>query len=455
MKMFNKTLIGASVLAASASSFGATITTVTSTPSPEAVATDAAHSSAAFTFVTQADYGTGNTISFTLSQDVDETQVWDTATIAATAATCAAGADEIAFAGYENNVATYIFGTVTGSSIGCSFTIPAIAFDGAAIAAADIVTVSATTSRGFGTLESVAAEELINVGPAQYGLTIDPLSGQIDVEDNRQSWVDDSTNSGIDAGDANQTSETMSITLVDNGGGASIAATSTVTVTGDMTWAKATDINGVVSWPGITAPAGATIADGSITYVQAAANAAATITFDASNAGLDADFSLPNETFTVTSNVDFTDTNAVPLPQSAGLSGAGGAWSLNGASITAYGISNSPSVTPMLWIQNGGLSNGNITATVLCDGNSIQVTGLGTASPRSNTKVGEIIQAAVDADGTCPVANTRYDATVTVNAPEGDITLNASYKVTAADGATDRVMLETSDSLPAVSDVAN
>ena len=98
---------------------------------------------------------------------------------------------------------------------------------------------------------------------------------------------------------------------------------------------------------------------------------------------------------------------------------------------------------------------GNITATFSCDGNSIQVTDLGTASPRANTKVGEAIQAAVDADGSCPTVNTRYDATITVNAPEDDITLNASYKVTAADGATDRVVLETSDSLPAVSDTAN
>jgi hypothetical protein len=80
---------------------------------------------------------------------------------------------------------------------------------------------------------------------------------------------------------------------------------------------------------------------------------------------------------------------------------------------------------------------------------------LGTASARSNTKVGEAIQAAVDADGSCPTSNTRYDATVTVNAPAADITINASYKVTAADGATDRVMLETSDSLPLTSDVAN
>jgi hypothetical protein len=45
--------------------------------------------------------------------------------------------------------------------------------------------------------------------------------------------------------------------------------------------------------------------------------------------------------------------------------------------------------------------------------------------------VGEAIQAAVDEDGTYPTVNTRYDATVAVNAPEGDITPNARYEVTA------------------------
>ena len=74
---------------------------------------------------------------------------------------------------------------------------------------------------------------------------------------------------------------------------------------------------------------------------------------------------------------------------------------------------------------------GNINATVFCDGNSIPVTGLGTASPRANTDVGQAVQTAVDEDGTHPTVNTRQNATVAVNAPEGDITLNANYKVTA------------------------
>ena len=452
MNTFKKTLIGVSVLAASSASFGASITpTTVPDPSPQAITTDAAVSTGTFKFAAAADYGTGDTISFTFDQDVDSTQVWSTTTLVG--ATCAAGDDEISFAGYSNKVATYIFGLVTGSTIGCTWTMPAVAFDGAAVAAADTVKVTAATSRGFGTLEAVAATTLIDVSAAQFGLTVTGLGGVVDVESGRKTWVDDSTTMA-DA-DGADTEDTLTIQLTDTTKAATLQNTSTVTVTADMTWAKFTAANGTVTYPGVlSAPGTAVISDTGITYTQATA-AASSIKFGTTAGTLPTTYILPNQSYAVTAAVAYKDSNATPALQSVALAKAGGAWTLNGASITAYGISNSPSVTPMLWVQNGGASNGNISATVFCNGITIPVTGLGTASPKANTKVGEAIQAAVDANGNCPTVNTRYDATVTVNAPKADITLNASYKVTAADGATDRVMLETSDSLPATSDAAN
>jgi hypothetical protein len=161
---------------------------------------------------------------------------------------------------------------------------------------------------------------------------------------------------------------------------------------------------------------------------------------------------LPATAYSWSTDIKYNNgTDAAVITESASAASGAGAWDLNGASITALGISNSTSVTPMVWIQNSGTSNGAISGSVNCNGSTITIADLGTASAKSNTKVGEAIQAAVDAAGTCPTSNTRYDATVTVNGPAADITMNASYKVTAADGATDRVMLETSDSLPSVS----
>jgi len=442
MKMFKKSLVGAAVFGLASTTYAATIVpTSVEAPSPQAISTADTTASDTFVFTTAADYGTGDTIQFTFSQAPDSTHSFSTTTLVG--AGCTVGAAEIAFAGASGSVATYIFGTVPGSTINCAFTIPAVDFDGSAVAAADTVSVSAATSRGYGTLESVAATDLIDVTDDQFGLTITGADGIVDVEEDRQEWT-------------TATSDTIVVELTDDGGGATLAATSVVTISGDNTWAKAVALDGTVTWPGIASSGPAlTISDNSLSYTQAAA-AATTITYNAAAVGLDADFMLPNQSFTVSATVDFTDADAVAQQESlGGVAGNGGAWTLNGASITAYGISNSPTVTPMIWVQNGGLSNGNITATVFCDDNVISVSDLGTASARSNTKVGEAIQAAVDADGSCPTSNTRYDATVTVNAPADDITINASYKVTAADGATDRVMLETSDSLPAISDAAN
>ena len=123
-----------------------------------------------------------------------------------------------------------------------------------------------------------------------------------------------------------------------------------------------------------------------------------------------------------------------------------GAWTLNGQTITAYGIPNQAAVTPFLWVQNAGTSSGEISGTASCDGATIQLGSLGSAAGDTNTSVGAAVQDAVDAAGTCAVGS-RYDATLTVNAKSTDITVTSGYKVTAADGSNDRLSLETSDSL--------
>ena len=123
-----------------------------------------------------------------------------------------------------------------------------------------------------------------------------------------------------------------------------------------------------------------------------------------------------------------------------------GAWTLNGSTITAYGIPNQAAVTPFLWVQNAGTAAGEITGTASCDGSIIQLGALGTAAADSNTTVGAAVQAAVDASGKCAVGS-RYDATLSVNAKASDITVTSGYRVTAADGSNDRLGLETSDSL--------
>jgi hypothetical protein len=155
---------------------------------------------------------------------------------------------------------------------------------------------------------------------------------------------------------------------------------------------------------------------------------------------------LPKTTYSYSSNIVYKRLTADTALLSNTVATAGGSWKLNGASITAYGIPNQAAVTPFLWVQNKGASTGAISVDVTCDGAAISGIDAGTAAALANTTIGAAVQAGVDAAGTCGVGS-RYDAIVTVNGPAADITINAGYRVQAADGSNDRLSLETSDSL--------
>ena len=83
---------------------------------------------------------------------------------------------------------------------------------------------------------------------------------------------------------------------------------------------------------------------------------------------------LPATDFDWSTSIKYTNgTDAAVLTESASSAAGAGSWDLNGASITALGISNSASVTPMIWIQNSGTSNGAISGSVNCNGSTITI----------------------------------------------------------------------------------
>ena len=450
MNIYKKAFIAAAVLGISGTASAALTfvpTVAKLTPSIDSIATAAVVTSGTSTFTTAANYGTGDTLAITSNIAVDSTHVWGTGAI--TAANCTGGGGmTVSFAGYDapSKTATYTVGSVTaGSTVDCEVTFPAIKYDGAVLAAADIATLAISTSRGFGVLEAVAAVETINVAVSQFGVTVAKADETIDVNANRNAFV------GAPGDATDVISLTTTTVTTAAGGGATYTDATTVTVvSGDFSWAKTVHpTTFAVTYPAIAVGGtgtAAVITDSTITFKHAIG--AATITFTPPTATTDLR-TLPATTYSAVTTVKFTDADSVIKTKV--INSASGAWTLNGASITALGVSNSPSVTPMIWIQNSGSSTGAISGSVNCNGTTITIADLGTAAALANTKVGDAIQAAVDANGTCSTVNTRYDATVTVNGPAADITMNASYKVTSADGATDRVMLETTDSLPSVS----
>ena len=469
MNNFKKTLLAASVLGMATSSFGAQLGTTDKNvaltvlvPSIQEVATRDKFAVAGPILVLGANYGTGDTITATYSGAAfDSAFTFPTAAISGSQATdggtgtpAICGAIDIAFAGLAGSVATFTVGAVTGVTIDCALALPSVDVDGASLATADTLKVAITTSRGFGTLESVAATTLANVGIAEITSKVTTkFNGVIDVNDDRYTLTDGAASPSV------ETTDVATFTLADAAGGADLKATSTMTLTGDFSWAASTSgTPAVTTYPQVvvsTPTAGdlgaVTKTATSVSWVATDADVYTVTLTPPTGAAPNGKVTLPATDYAFSSSILYNNSVDTAKTVTETATGVGGAWTLNGASITALGVSNSPSVTPMIWVQNSGTSNGAISGSVNCNGTVITIADLGTAAAKSNTKVGEAIQAAVDANGTCSTVNTRYDATVTVNGPAADITMNASYKVTAADGATDRVMLETSDSLPSVS----
>jgi hypothetical protein len=121
-----------------------------------------------------------------------------------------------------------------------------------------------------------------------------------------------------------------------------------------------------------------------------------------------------------------------------------GAWTLNGASITVYGVPMGSTVDRMIWVNNKGASDATATATVMAGGSSYGPYSLGTISGMSSSSVDETIDTALTTAGVTLPANSRANIQIDAPVKSSDITVSASYKVIADN---DRLALETSDTI--------
>jgi len=450
--MFKKTLIALTVLGMSSTALSLTIHPSTQpasnpvlvlAPAITHVATLDTYANTAFFVHLDANYASGNTVQLTYSgAAVDEDYVFPTAAIpltvdtAASASTCAAS--QIAsFAGWDaaTLTATYQFTGITAATDGCVMAIPVISVDGASLASTDVFKVTGKGATAYGTLELLAETKLIDVAVNNIVQTLSsPILNQVvDVENGR--FVFTSGNDDV---------VTITTTEGANSAGAADLLGAVHTITGNFAWTNKT-VAGVASRVGVavTNSTALAITDTTVSWQSAAGTIVNAVTLTPQTGEYKT--ILPSTTYNL--STAYTYDNGTDTAVIAGaLTGVAGAWTLNGASITAFGIPNSASVTPFLWVQNKGISVGDITVDVRCDGATISAISAGTAAASANTSIGAAVQAGVDAAGTCG-ATSRYDAVVTVNGPAGDMELNAGYRVTAADGSNDRLTLETSDSL--------
>jgi hypothetical protein len=94
-------------------------------------------------------------------------------------------------------------------------------------------------------------------------------------------------------------------------------------------------------------------------------------------------------------------------------------------------------VIQMLWVTNGSLIDGDVSATITHEGATTAAYELGQVDAKSNLSIGSLLSTAAGAD--YPTSG-RGDVTVTVTSSDTKV-LGSYYK----DG--DRLLLESSDTL--------
>ena len=457
--MFKKTLVATSLLALASTSMADTLgssatvpTTVITSAAPtiQAIATADDVSVVAQILHLDSNLSVGDTIAVTyIGAALDEGYSHPSTPLVISQSNdnggdpaCTVASQNISFAGLSGSVATYRVQATNGVTEHCAVALPALEIDGASLATADKFSISTTTSTPYGVIQSVAATKLVDVAAAE-------LTSVVTTDFDEVVAVASARNA-LGAG-----TDVATFTLADSGGGATVAA-STMTVTGDFSWAAQTTA-GVTTYPGVVVTggqvSGAVYTATSATWAMSGVGVA-TLTLTPPTALVTGAAypqigvtTLSPTTFVFSSTINYTNEESVAVAGGDSITaGVAGAWTMDGASITAFGIPKSTSVTPFLWVQNKGTLAGDITVDVRCDGVTTSAIAAGTSAAKSNTSIGAAVKTAMDAVATCG-AGSRYDADITVNATQANVEVLAGYKVTAADGSNDRLQLETSISL--------
>ena len=344
------------------------------------------------------------------------------------------------------------------SSIGAEIPLPSPNVSVAGLTAAD-ATVSFAAATGAGTaMDALSTSKTIATASPEFSYAVSKkFNAVIDVETDRKSYSSqfDTTNTEDDldltitliAGtDGNKaTTSTAGVADITNAVtlDATTANSAVTTVVGDFAFLDSS------SAAGVTAAAAA--------FTEANANSTAIATTGASYAITDTTISaavitstvknteaavLPVQSFTASTVVTFT-TEGVSNTRTINH-GNVGSWTLNGASVTAYGVPMGPAVSRFLWISNKGTASAAFTYTATMNGTSYGPYSVGTVPGKTSMSVAGAIDNDLSARGIYVAPSSR--ATIELASPvkANDITVSASYKHI---GDSDRLGLETSDTL--------
>lgn len=343
------------------------------------------------------------------------------------------------------------------STIGALLQTPAVNVTPAGLIAQDAkLSFSAATAAGSA-MDVLAGTLTIAKSSPTYKQTVTKFNGTIDVEQGRLAFKGGSSTSGGDTLTIATTTDagTQGVTSVNSATFVStltgtVAQTATTqggvvhTITGDVSWLDTAAATAGIQTTGVTSTGGTTTpvidtAGSKITLTDAGAVAASTTLTIAKTAAAAA-IVIPETTFTGTSVYTYTSGTA----KTKTVTNAWGAFTLNGASVTAYGVPMGSTVSRFLWVNNKGAIPATVTAQVVAGGTSYGPYVLGTAAAKSAMSMGSALDSALTNAGVVLSDNSRANVTFTSPVKAADVTVSAAYKHIAD---ADRLTIETSDTI--------
>ena len=385
--------------------------------------------------------------------------------------TCAAEVmADVVYAGVTNGGKTVNY-TISGNNAtpaSCDIMGAGFHFAPADVTTSGITAASSFTIVGSGVGQSTATKILAKGAP-QYSITVaTPANEKIDVNDDRESFA---------GGD----NDTIIFSIGDTGTAGTINGVAfgahEIEITGDFSWA---DDPKTVAFDPTTANNGITPVQLTNATLDAVKSTSTKLVFDAAANNspytltltplTDANLTdalttndrnaveIPVQSFTVGTVLTFTDKKEIANGTVSGTVGAtatvaakaAGAHSLNGASVKIFSVPFGPEVeSHNIFVSNSGKATGAITGSMAWNGNPAVAFSLGNVEAGANKYLN--IMGALEALGEKPPFG-RADITLTVNAPENQITFTAGY--TTAAGRANLFMQEQAN-MAIVSSAAN
>lgn len=377
-----------------------------------------------------------------------------------------------------DTAATYRVTTVSGlgSHVNAQFVGPNLNLSPAGLTTAGENTISVASATGTGLAMDANSTALTTASTVeQFTLTAPvKLDGIVDVENDKKSFTTTTTTSansgalntremlGYMLGNAAGTAGAKTTNGTTSGAVTAVVATATASVLEiDADWSFLDNNTAAGLTVGNTQSAGIinTVAnndtsigtdgvdsDGNLQVTFVAGNGSLSWGADATTSELvitsDQSGVLPIQSYTA--NHTFTYTSSTTTGNTKALSVAAGSWTLNGASVTAYGVPWSAATQKFLWVGNSGTTDAAVEASVEYGGTTYGPYAVGTVAAKSQGKISAALDTALSTAGVDTSAWSRANVTMTSSVKAGNIVVNASYKHIAD---ADRLAIPTSDDI--------